>query len=90
MYSLALILIEVLVGEPVRSGDSVSAVLRAAHHEAIDVRHVPGSPALRSVLARALDPRVASRYESPSEMRMELLQTPEASEMQTVIRRLGR
>jgi eukaryotic-like serine/threonine-protein kinase len=77
LYSLALILFEMLVGRPAREGESVAAVIRAAREESIDVSGVPGSAAFRSALANALDRDPEARYATPAAMRAALLSVPE-------------
>ena len=78
IFSLALILFELLTGEPARKGDSIASVLQAALQEEVDVLSVAVSQQLRASLARALERDPGRRFATPSEMLNALRATPEA------------
>jgi serine/threonine-protein kinase len=78
MYTLALIVCELITGRPVRSDEGIYEILHAAT-EQVDLSGLPASPELREVLQKALSLDPAARYESAAEMRAVLAGVPEAS-----------
>ena len=79
MYSLALILYEMLAGRPARNAEDLMAALFQAAEEDVDVSSLQVSAELRAVLAKALARNPEDRHTSPTELRDALLAVPEAS-----------
>ena len=80
LYSLALVLIEMLTGRIPRMGapnDNLAAMLRRAAHEDIDTTGLPVSQELRKVLRRALQRDPEARYPLPADLADALRLTPE-------------
>jgi len=78
LYSVALIMCELITGQPVRRGSDLADMLRIVMEEDVDVSQVPVSPELRAVLRRGLKKAPSERYDHPAEMRDALLAVPEA------------
>jgi serine/threonine protein kinase len=77
LYSLALIVYEMLAGRPAREGESIGTVVRAAFAEPADLSVLPVSQPFRDVLARALARDPDERFASPRDMLAALQATPE-------------
>jgi serine/threonine-protein kinase len=77
LYSLALIVYEMIAGRPAREGESITSVVRAAFAEVVDVAVLPVSEPFRAALARALSRDPDERFASPSAMLEALRATPE-------------
>jgi len=71
IFSLGLILIELLTGKPVITGDNHFTMINQIVNEAI---HIPDdiAPAVQEVLKKALNKDISERYHSAAEMREEL------------------
>jgi serine/threonine-protein kinase len=68
LYSLALIVFEMLTGRPARAGDSFNTVIRQAFEGQVDLGSLPVSDPFRTVLATALARDPAARFASPRAM----------------------
>jgi serine/threonine-protein kinase len=76
LYSLGLVLAEMLLGHPVRGG-SVATIVAQAATQRPDLSGLPGSPELREVLAQLLDPDPGARHGDPAELAAALEALPE-------------
>jgi serine/threonine protein kinase len=76
IYSLGLILYEMLAGEPARKGTDEDDLEKDVAKE-IDLETLPGSPALKRVIARCLSD-LAKRYQTPAELKRALARCPDA------------
>jgi serine/threonine-protein kinase len=77
IYSLGLILYEVLAGRPARRGD-LPAVLRQAAQERLDVDGLRGSSALREAVRRSTALLPDDRFQAPADFAAALATTDEA------------
>jgi len=75
IYSLGLILYEMLAGRRARRSDA--GALLAGEGSAVDVSRLRVSDALRAVVARAVADEPSARFATPDELRDALAQTPE-------------
>jgi serine/threonine protein kinase len=78
LYSVGLLLFEMLAGRPAREGDEPMRIIFNAVTEDVDLTGLEVSPELHDVLARALSREPDGRYSSPREMRAALDSAPEA------------
>jgi serine/threonine protein kinase len=78
LYSLGLILYEIISGRPVRTGTDVATMLREAADERVRVDLLQCSPELRLALGALLVADRASRCPHPKEAARLLTSTPEA------------
>lgn len=71
IFSLGLILLELLIGKPVITGDNQFTLINKIVNEPIDI---PDSvtPAIQEVLKKALQKNPAERYHTAEEMRLDL------------------
>jgi serine/threonine protein kinase len=76
LYSLGLILVEMLTAQPARHGSAATIIARAAG-QAVDVAALPCSPELRAVLESLLDPDPDARFTDPAELVGALATVPE-------------
>jgi serine/threonine-protein kinase len=76
LYSLGLILVEMLTAEPARHG-SVATIIAQAATRSVDLATIPGSPELRTVLEALLDPEPDARFADPAELAGALATVPE-------------
>jgi serine/threonine-protein kinase len=83
IYTVGLLVYEMLTGRPARRGDEVGLVIEQARHAEVDVSGLPISPELRDVVARALARDPDERFAAAAEMRAALLATPEGDEAPT-------
>jgi serine/threonine protein kinase len=79
LYSLALILFEMLAGHPARQGDSIQALMTAALDERIDLGGLAVSQSLTEAIAGALVPEPGSRHPGPAAMLEALRAAPESA-----------
>jgi serine/threonine-protein kinase len=77
LYSLALILFEMLAGHPARQGDSIQALMTAALDEHIDLGDLAVSQPLTEAIAGALAHDPGSRHNGPAAMLEALRAAPE-------------
>ena len=77
LYSLALILFEMIAGHPAREGDSIGALMKAAIDERIDISELPISPPLADAMRGALVPDPDGRPSDPARMLEALAAAPE-------------
>jgi serine/threonine-protein kinase len=80
IFSLGLVLFELISGEQAFGGDTPIAVLFQIIKDETDVSRLGCSEQLREVVARATAKSVSDRFQSPLEMRAALQATPEAAE----------
>jgi serine/threonine protein kinase len=78
IYTVALILVEMLAGHSVREAGSIASALRAAQG-AIALESLPISDDLRSHIATALEPSPSRRFADPAAMLAALTDAPESS-----------
>jgi serine/threonine protein kinase len=76
LYSLGLILVEMLTAQPARHGSAATIIARAADRS-VDVGALPCSPELRAVLGSLLDPDPDARFADPAELAAALATVPE-------------
>jgi serine/threonine protein kinase len=76
LYTLGLLMHEMLTGHPVRHGNAVSMILHAAT-EHVDVSWLPCSPQLKHVLASILESDVNRRCPEPAAVAAHLQYVPE-------------
>jgi serine/threonine protein kinase len=76
LYSLGLILVEMLTAQPARHG-SVATIIAQAATRSVDLATIPGSPELRTVLEALLDPEPDARFADPAELAAALATVPE-------------
>jgi len=76
IYTLALLMHEMLTGRPVRRGDSLAAIISIAMRP-VDVSGLPCSPEFRNVLANMLEPEPRGRYPTPAVVADHLRAMPE-------------
>jgi serine/threonine protein kinase len=76
LYTLGLLMHEMLTGHPVRHGNAVSMIIQAAT-EQVDVSWLPCSPQLKHVLASILESDVNRRCPEPSAVAAHLQYVPE-------------
>jgi Cdc6-like AAA superfamily ATPase len=79
IFSLGLVLFELISGEQAFGGDTPIAVLFQIIKDETDVSRLGCSEQLREVVARATAKSVSDRFQSPLEMRAALQATPEAA-----------
>jgi serine/threonine-protein kinase len=79
IFTIGLLLYEMVAGKPARRGDGIGPVLEQARHAEIDVTGLAISPELRSVIARACARNPEGRFAAPAEMRDALAATPEGA-----------
>jgi serine/threonine-protein kinase len=79
LYSLGLILVEMLLGHPARGGTVAQIVAQAATSRP-DLTGLPGSPQLRDVLTQLLDADPETRHDDPAELAAALEALPEREE----------
>lgn len=79
IFSLGLVLFELVAGEQAYGGENPMTVLMRIVTEPVDVSGLPCSEALRAVVAQATAKALPDRFGSPAEMRAALLATPEAN-----------
>jgi serine/threonine protein kinase len=77
LFSLALILVELLAGHRVRQQGSVETMMRHARRAEIDVDALPFSRLLRDALGMALELRPDHRFKGAAQMLDALIATPE-------------
>ncbi|MCV7196573.1 protein kinase [Mycobacterium angelicum] len=65
IYTLGLLIHEMLTGKPVRRGDSIAAIIGVAM-KPVDVHGLPCSPEFQHVLAKMLDLDPDARYPKPA------------------------
>jgi serine/threonine protein kinase len=83
LYSLGLVLYEMLTGAPARSG-TVEGIIEAARSEQIDVSGLGCSAELCSVAARLLEFNRERRFTDPMLVATALSSTPEGAAFDTV------
>ena len=76
LYSLGLILVEMMTGQPARHG-SAAAIIAHAAADPVDTDTLPCSPELRSVIESLLDPDPDARFADPAELAGALATVPE-------------
>jgi serine/threonine protein kinase len=76
LYSLGLILVEMLTAQPVRHGSAATIIAHAAA-DPVDSGALPCSPELRSVIEALLDPDPDARFADPAELVGALATVPE-------------
>ena len=76
IYTLGLLICEMLTGKPVRRGDSLSVIIGTAM-AAVDVDGLPCSPEFKSVLAKILAVDPDARYPKPAMVANHLKALPE-------------
>ena len=76
LYSLGLILVEMMTGQPARHG-SAAAIIAHAGADPVDTDTLPCSPELRSVIEALLDPDPDARFADPAELAGALATVPE-------------
>ncbi|HEY2220901.1 protein kinase domain-containing protein [Actinomycetospora sp.] len=79
LYSLGLILVEMLLGHPARGGSVATIVAQAATHRP-DLSGLTGSAELRDVITQLLDPDPENRHDDPAELAAALEALPERRE----------
>ncbi len=79
LYSLGLILVEMLTGHPARRG-TVSSITAQAATQQQDLSELPGSPELREVLATLLDPDPDARHADAATLATALEALPERAQ----------
>jgi serine/threonine protein kinase len=84
LYTLALVLYEMIAGRPARPASDIAAALEQAKREELDLDDLPISPELRAVLRHALAPEADSRFHNPSAMAEALAAVPEATRASTL------
>jgi serine/threonine protein kinase len=76
LYSLGLILVEMLTAQPARHGSAATIIARATTRP-VDVGTLPCSPELRAVIGALLDPDPDGRFADPAELVAALATVPE-------------
>ena len=76
LYSLGLILVEMLTAQPARHGSAATIIARAGA-DPVDAAALPCSPELRSVIEALLDPDPDARFADPAELVGALATVPE-------------
>ena len=79
LYSLTLILFEMIAGRLARDADLLGSILHSAG-ASVDLDALPVSDDLRYAISVALDPDPARRFATPAEMIAALAQTPEGAD----------
>lgn len=79
IFSLGLVLFELISGEQAYGGETPTAALMRIVTEQVDVSALRCSHELRDVVTRATAQSVSGRFQSPAEMRAALHATPEAA-----------
>jgi tRNA A-37 threonylcarbamoyl transferase component Bud32 len=77
IYSLGLILAELLLGSPVRTSDDLYTIMNQVMNEQVDLSSLNVSDELKSLTLRATAKNPDDRFQSPAEMRDELKRCPE-------------
>jgi serine/threonine protein kinase len=78
LYSLALILFEMIAGRPAREGESIESLMTKAVDEQIELDALPVSPQLAEAMAGALTRDPDRRLPDPATMLEALMATPES------------
>jgi serine/threonine protein kinase len=76
LYSLGLVLVEMLTAAPARHGSTATIIAQASTFR-VDVGALPCSRELRDVLARLLDPDPDARYTDAADLTGALARVPE-------------
>ncbi len=76
LYSLGLVLVEMLTAQPARHGSTATIIARAATRP-VDVGTLPCSGELRAVIEKLLDPDPVARFADPAELVEALTTVPE-------------
>ncbi|MDT7742111.1 MAG: eukaryotic-like serine/threonine-protein kinase, partial [Actinomycetota bacterium] len=76
LYSLGLILVEMLTAQPARHGSAATIIARATTRS-VDLGTLPCSPELRTVIETLLDPDPDGRFADPAELVEALATVPE-------------
>ena len=76
LFSLGLILVEMLTAQPARHGTAATIIARATAFP-VDLGTLPCSPELRTVIGKVLDPDPDGRFADPAELVEALSAVPE-------------